>query len=467
MVNSSSNHAAVLALAKLGSTLTVKEFGAVGDGDADDTVKIQAAIDAVADAGGGQVFFPRGVYRISDSLILKSDVTLQGEGNQISRIVASSLEVALIRPEHTSFNHSIGGRQFRIFIRDLGIDNETVSVGSIGIDLSQCSLSGVSNVRVRLCATGIRIANVAYYNSVSGGEVSNCLEAVVVQNGANSNSIEKVRSVACGDVVVLREGPNGAANNINVIAVYAEAFSGRGVWLNGDSMGWLAANNIFGCRFENVGGVGVGVEIGPGGLNNAIAWNKFVDLDATVVDNGTRTMRFDAGGIRSRFRIYQPDTDNSGLLYYNVAATAMFLRNGVDSDYIDLWARHTRLQNPLGRFDGARLRLNGGTDHTEAQYNLAGWGDTASVSVAQATDARGRFTVEALGEGQTTDPTITLTFANGAYFADAPHAVVVRNGGDQPSTPLEWSTTTSSLTITFRGTPVEGESYTFQFLIVG
>lgn len=42
----------------------VKSYGAKGDGVADDTDAIQAAIDACCNAGGGTVFIPNGIYRL-------------------------------------------------------------------------------------------------------------------------------------------------------------------------------------------------------------------------------------------------------------------------------------------------------------------------------------------------------------------------------------------------------------------
>src|SRR5487761_2006142 len=53
----------------------VRAMGAKGDGLALDTAAINKSIAAAADAGGGTVFFPAGVYR-SYSIHLKSHVGL-------------------------------------------------------------------------------------------------------------------------------------------------------------------------------------------------------------------------------------------------------------------------------------------------------------------------------------------------------------------------------------------------------
>lgn len=56
----------------------VTSFGAEGDDKTDDTAAIKKAIDAAAKSGGGIVFFPNGVYRINDTIVMPERVVLQG-----------------------------------------------------------------------------------------------------------------------------------------------------------------------------------------------------------------------------------------------------------------------------------------------------------------------------------------------------------------------------------------------------
>lgn len=59
-------------------SVNVRDFGAVGDGVADDTVAIQNALAAISE--GGVVHVPAGAYVISDSLNVPHGGTLLGEG---------------------------------------------------------------------------------------------------------------------------------------------------------------------------------------------------------------------------------------------------------------------------------------------------------------------------------------------------------------------------------------------------
>lgn len=62
-------------VAALSSFVNVKSYGAVGDGVADDTLAVQAAINA-----SDGVFFPTGTYLVSSPITLKANNTIVGEG---------------------------------------------------------------------------------------------------------------------------------------------------------------------------------------------------------------------------------------------------------------------------------------------------------------------------------------------------------------------------------------------------
>jgi hypothetical protein len=60
--------------------VSVADHGAKADGKTDDRAAIQAAVDAVAKAGGGVVLFPPGKYLVGDVVILKPNITYFGYG---------------------------------------------------------------------------------------------------------------------------------------------------------------------------------------------------------------------------------------------------------------------------------------------------------------------------------------------------------------------------------------------------
>src|SRR5579862_3020581 len=58
--------------------LNVADYGAMGDGIADNTSAFQKALNAAASQGGGIVFAPAGRYLFKGHLNLPADVTLEG-----------------------------------------------------------------------------------------------------------------------------------------------------------------------------------------------------------------------------------------------------------------------------------------------------------------------------------------------------------------------------------------------------
>lgn len=73
-------------------SISVKDFGAMGDGLTVDTTAIQAAINRVAFLGGGIVYFPPGTYLIDQALTLtsKNGVSFVGAGMAATTIKSNS-----------------------------------------------------------------------------------------------------------------------------------------------------------------------------------------------------------------------------------------------------------------------------------------------------------------------------------------------------------------------------------------
>ncbi len=121
----------------------------------------------------------------------------------------------------------------------------------------------------------------------------------------------------------------------------------------------------------------------------------------------------------------------------------------------------------LGLATWARMDTRQGTAHIAGDWSLSsGFGSTASVSGINATDGGGSVVIASAGVGQAANPTATLTFKDGA-FSTAVLFVTTRTDTDQPTIQfLHKTSNTTSVQLVFKGTPVAGESYGFNFFAV-
>ncbi len=144
--------------------IDVRDYGAVGDGVADDLDPILAAVaDAAVLAHGGAfgafVYFPKGIYQVSARVPIPNGVGLRGDGPSASAILASPAfhDTCLVGNEDPS-----GGQEFA-FLTDLSIDGNqqggaVVTVAAVDF-VSVFITTFVDDVIVRnSSAVGLRFA---------------------------------------------------------------------------------------------------------------------------------------------------------------------------------------------------------------------------------------------------------------------------------------------------------------------
>ena len=187
---------------KARESVSVKDFGAVGDGVADDRVAIQAAIDAVSAAGGGTVYVPTGTYIYSSSglnqggrdygIVLQSNVTLEGQNRNTSILKAQAdsecdgivtlatgkvnIGIRNLTIDGNEANQTLGGSRFSMWLAyttNLTLENITsINPSSWGIRIGHCEYVEINHIKCdhgdETNADGIHFVDT---NNVTGGNI--------------------------------------------------------------------------------------------------------------------------------------------------------------------------------------------------------------------------------------------------------------------------------------------------------
>jgi hypothetical protein len=164
---------------KMRDAISVKDFGAVGDGVADDTAAIQATIDVVAPTGG-QIVLPPGVYKISSPLNISSqNVFVQGSGRRATKIVQSVVS-------QKAFN----------------VTAPYFAISSLSIEYASQGTSGGAAISL----------SGAFYSAVDDIYIYRAYIGVDFINGSNSNQLTRIVCEDCTYVGI------SILNSVNVIA---------------------------------------------------------------------------------------------------------------------------------------------------------------------------------------------------------------------------------------------------------
>lgn len=184
--------------------ISVKDFGAVGDGVAIDTTAVQAAVNRVKALGGGVVYFPPGTFLIDQAITLTSanGVTFKGAGMGVT-VITSSHATANVFTLTTTNN---------IVFEGFNVSNSGDSTGSVFslttanrvrfIDVGVTGITGTGKYRYGLnITTGSDVAlyNCRFFGLASDAASRACLFTDVTRmlivggfQGVNSGSAYNV-----------------------------------------------------------------------------------------------------------------------------------------------------------------------------------------------------------------------------------------------------------------------------------
>lgn len=167
---------------KLEQYVSVKDFGAVGDGVADDTAAIQAAIDEAHAQTGFSVYFPSGVYRTTSTLnISNSDIRLFGS----NEYGATSYSPLSYTGSYIMYDANDGNPILKVgdglaFIYSFTFENlrvgaaPAVTTKPIGIQMNACSEFSLRNFQINNnCSIGLDL-NACFIGSVDNFKIAEC-----------------------------------------------------------------------------------------------------------------------------------------------------------------------------------------------------------------------------------------------------------------------------------------------------
>jgi parallel beta-helix repeat protein len=284
--------------AKLRQTVSVKDFGAVGDGTTDDTAAIQAALTAVSSTGGA-VHLTTGQYLVSSSLIIGGvGVSVFGDG------AGSVIKVNL--PVTVFYSVDYGNHTFRDFTIDGSLATTTGFVAGRGAILIQSTSIVETNV-------SSLIENVRILEVKTSGIVTDYFSHVTAQNNYIYRAYE--HSFYSAQYII---------NNIVIESGYASGTSHLSVKHQDMRLG-----EIIGNSFVNPTNTCIQVQGTTGAYGTTITDNRFI----------TNTSNF-AINIASGTEI---GTIENNYFVQSVAATAINIGGG---------SKHSICGNKFALFSG-------------------------------------------------------------------------------------------------------------------
>ena len=292
----------------LRDSVSVKDFGAVGDGVTDDTVAIQAAIDSMS-SGANTVVLSKGDYLITATINIPHKLKLIGAGS-------------------TFFNNGGAASTLR---KAASLSGPAIYITGAGTSLEQLAIQGVtgnSGVGIQITAGRVYLRDVGVFNM--GGDGIRVGEDA---GGVNCNlwRLDQVYlKNNLGNGLYVSEGSTAAADANGGTATHLDIQTNT---LSGVFIGSAQLNSFYGTTCQN--NLRYGFEFAANARNNAVFGGDVesnfianVRLDAGSVDNYIAATTFGIAqvsmGTPSDNYVYVPDAQkmDKGLRFPSVAVAS-------------------------------------------------------------------------------------------------------------------------------------------------